>query len=149
MTPEPDSVLARAARELREAPEESGWVDISSAILSKVRATTRRTWPIDASFPTAPPGRAGDTLRVSDQVVRTAVLRSLRGVHGSQPTGVELYVDDHTCTGLSLSVVGVYGSELQMVGDELAQIAIGVVRDHLGVDLARSDIDVRVDDIEV
>lgn len=149
MTPGPDSILDRAARELRAAPEEPRWVDISSSIISKVRATTRRTWPVDAEFPTSPKERDEDSLRISDHVVRTAILRELKGVHGSQPTEVALYLDDHTCTGMSLAVVGAYGSDLQAVGDELARIAIGVVADVLGLPLTRDDIDVRVDDIDV
>lgn len=149
MTPDPDEILARAARELRDAPSEPRWVDISSSIISKVRATTRRTWPVDGTFPTSPPGREGDSLRISDHVVRTAILRELKGVHGSQPTEISLYLDDHTCTGMSLAVVGAYGSDLQLVGDELARIAIGVVADVLGLQLTRDDVDVRVDDIDV
>lgn len=148
MTPDPDSILDRAARELRDEPQEPRWVDISSSIISKVRATTRRTWPVDARFPAAS-GRDADTLRVSDHVVRTAILRALRGVHGSQPIEISLHLDDHSCTGLFVAVVGAYGSDLQAVGDELARIAIGVVDDILGVELARADIDVRVDDIDV
>ena len=137
MTPEPDGILERAARELREAPQEPRWVDISNTIISRVRATTRRTWPVDAAYPTAPPDRASDSLRVSDHVVRTAILRALSGVH------------EHVCTGLSVAVVGAYGEDLQAVGNELAAIAISVVHELLGVDLVRADIDVRVDDIEV
>lgn len=149
MTPEPDGILERAARELREAPEEPRWVDISNTIVSRVRATTRRTWPVDAAYPTAPPNRASDSLRVSDHVVRTAILRALSGVHDSQPTDIALYLDEHVCTGLSVAVVGAYGKDLQAVGNELAAIAISVVRELLGVDLVRADIDVRVDDIAV
>lgn len=149
MTPDPDSILARAAQELRDAPEEPRWVDISSAIISKVRTTTRRTWPVDAEFPTSAPGRDSDTLRISDHVVRTALLRALRGVYESQPTEISLYLDEHRCTGLSIAVVGAYGTELQVVGDELARIAIELVMDVLGVQLTRADIDVRVDDIDV
>lgn len=149
MTSDPDSILSRAARELKDAPEEPRWLDISSSIISRVRSTTRRSWPVDGQFPTAPPGRDSDTLRVSDLVVRTAILRSLQGVHGSQPTDISLYLDDHRCTGLSLTVVGAYGSDLQAVGDELATIALGVVEDWLGLALTRDDVDVRVDDIDV
>lgn len=82
-------------------------------------------------------------------MVRTAILRALRGVHGCQPTDISLYLDEHTCTGLSLAVVGVYGSDLQAVGNDLAAIALDVVDDVLGVRLTRDDVDVRVDDIEV
>ncbi|AYJ47687.1 hypothetical protein [Rhodococcus sp. P1Y] len=149
MTPDPDSILDRAARELREQPEEPRWLDISSNILSKVRSTTRRTWPVDARYPVARDGRDADTLRVSDHVARRAVLGALTGVHGCQPIDISLYLDEHVCTGLSISVVGVYGSDLQVVGNDLAGIAIGVLGEVLGISLTRDDVDVRVDDIEV
>ncbi|OZC57872.1 hypothetical protein CH267_08035 [Rhodococcus sp. 06-621-2] len=150
MTSEPDDwVLQRAARELREAPEEPRWFDISNSIISKVRATTRRTWPVDARFPTAPEGRESDTLRVSDHVVRTAVLRALSGVHGCQPTEIAVHTDEHKCTGVSLSVVGAYDSDLQAVGNDLARIAMSIVAEILGVSLTRDDVDVHVDDIEI
>ena len=149
MTPEDDPILQRAAQELRQAPEEPRWVDISSTIVSRVRATTRRTWPVDAVFPTSPAERVSDSLRISDHVVRTAILRGLSGVRGSQPVDISLYLDDHACTGLFIAVVGVYGSDLQAVGDELASIAAAVVRETLGVSIERTDIDVRVDDIDV
>lgn len=149
MTPDEDPILARAARELREAPDEPRWVDISNTILSRVRATTRRTWPVDATYPTSPPARESDSLRISDHVVRTALLRALSGVSGSQPTDISLYLDDHACTGLFIAVVGAYGSDLQAVGDELASIAVGVIHDVLGVSIERADIDVRIDDIDV
>lgn len=149
MTPDPDSILDRAARGLREEPEEPRWVDISSTIISRVRSTTRRTWPVDAVFATSPEGRSGDSLRVSDHVVRRAVLRALTGVHGCQPTDISLYLDDHVCTGVSIAVVGVYGSDLQAVGNDLARIAIDVIAETFGISLTRDDIEVRVDDIEV
>lgn len=149
MTPDPDWILDRAARELREQPEEPRWLDISSTIISRVRSTTRRTWPVEAVYPVVREGRSGDSLRVSDQVVRRAILGALTGIHGCQPIDISLYLDDHVCTGASIAVVGVYGSDLQAVGNDLAGIAIGVVSDVLGVALTRDDIDVSVDDIEV
>lgn len=144
---EPDSVLARAADELRDEPPEPRWVDISSSIISKVRGTARRTWPIDARYPDT--AADGDTLRVSDHVVRTTLRRALAGIGGAQPTDISLHVDEHRCTGVSITVTGVYGEDLQAVGEVLAYKAIDVVDDILGVGLARADVDVRVDDIEL
>jgi hypothetical protein len=150
MTPgEADPVLARAARSLQEAPVDARWVDISDSIVSKVRASTRRTWPIDAEYETRATdfARSGDTLRISDQVVRTAMRRALAGVHGAQPTAIDLYLDEHRCTGARVDIVGVYGDDLQAVGDELADIALAVLDDVLGAPLTRADIDVHVNDI--
>lgn len=145
---EPDSVAARAARELRDAPAEPNWVDISSSIISKVRNTTRRTWPIDAEYPAGSGASEQDGLRVSDHLVRTAVRRALAGVHGAQPTQIDLHIDDHRCIGLSLTVTGVYGQDLLAVGEELKIIAVGVVEHLLGVRLDPATIDVLFDDLE-
>lgn len=150
---EPDSVLARAATELRDAPQEPNWVDISASIITKVRNTTRRTWPIDSAFPAGSASstdgaRPQDTLRISDHIVKTTLRRALADVHGAQPTEIDLHLDDHACIGLFIAVIGVYGDDLQAAGDELATIAIDVVSDLLGTELDRGVVDVRVDDIE-
>lgn len=151
---EADSVLARAAGELRDEPGEPRWVEISTSIISKVRGTARRTWPIDAVYPLdtqsqdRPALDTADTLRVSDQVVRTTMRRALAGISGTQPTDISLHVDEHRCTGVSIAVTGLYGQDLQAVGEVLAYRAIEVIDDVLGVGLARADVDIRVDDIE-
>ena len=153
VTPEDlDPVLARAARSLQESSTDARWIDISSSIVSRVRATTRHTWPVEAEFATAAtePSRAADTLRVSDLIVRSAIRRALAGVHGAEPTKIDLYLDGYTCTGAHIDVVGVYGEDLQAVGDELAVITLGVLEEILGSPrnpLTRDDIDVRVQDI--
>lgn len=153
MTPDDlDPVLTRAARSLQESSTEARWIDISSSIVSRVRATTRHTWPVEAEFttPAADSLRATDTLRVSDLIVRSAIRRALVGVHGAEPTKIDLYLDGHTCTGAHIDVVGVYGEDLQAVGDELAAITLGVFEEILGSPkgpLTRDDIDVRVQDI--
>lgn len=148
----PDPVLARAARSLREQPADASWIDISDSIISKIRATTRRTWPVDAEYPTAATNseREADTLRVSDHVVRAAIRRALAGVHGAEPTAVDLYLDGHTCTGARIEVVGTYGEDLQAVGDALAAIAASTISELLGPGnaLARGQLDVHVHDID-
>lgn len=152
MTPShSDPVLARAARSLKDKPVDARWIDISDSIISRVRTTTRRTWPVSAEFPgtTEQSERTADTLRISDHVVRSAVRRALAGVHGAEPTAIDLYLDEHTCTGAYVDIVGVYGDDLQAVGDELAGIVLATLSDLLGPvrELTRADIDVHVHDI--
>ena len=146
-----DPVLARAARSLTEQPADTRWIDISDSIISKVRTSTRRTWPIDAEYPPAATQleRRADTLRISDHVVRTTVRRALAGVHGAEPTAIDLYLDEHTCTGVRIDIVGAYGEDLHAVGDALAAIALSALTDLLGRvhPLTRDDIDVHVHDI--
>lgn len=153
MTPgNPDPVLARAASSLKEVPVDPRWIDISDSILSKIRTTTRRTWPVEAEFATTATAseRQDDTLRVSDHVVRTTLRRALAGVHGAEPTAIDLYLDDHRCTGVHITVVGVYGDDLQAAGDHLAAIALDVLHSVLGPTtpaLSRADVDVHVQDV--
>jgi hypothetical protein len=147
-----DPVLDRAARSLKDQPVDARWIDISESIISKVRASARRSWPVDAEYTTATtkPERKADTLRISDRVVRTAIRRALAGVHGAEPTAVDLYLDDHTCVGARIDVVGTYGDDLQAIGDALADIALATLIDVLGPvrELTRADIDVHIHDIK-
>lgn len=123
-----------------------GWT--SASIITKVRNTTRRTWPIDSAFPSGSDSGPADSLRVSDHIVKTTLRRALADVHGAQPTEIDLDLDDHACIGLFVAVIGVYGDDLQAAGDELATIAIDTVSDLLGVTLGRDVVEIRVDDIE-
>lgn len=147
-----DPVLARAASSLRDQPVDAQWIDISESIIRRLRVTTRRTWPIDAEYPTTAtePDRSADTLRISDHVVRTAMRRALAGVRGAQPVAIDLYLDEHTCTGAFIDIVGLYGDDLQAVGDELAGIVLTTLAEVLGPvrHLTRDDIDVHVHDID-
>lgn len=145
---EPDPILARAAATLRAEPQEPNWVDISASIITRVRNTTRRTWPVEAVFPNSPDGRAEDSLRVSDHIVKTTLRSALADVRGTQPTDIDLLLDGHRCVGLVVAVTGVYGDDLQATGSELANIAVDVVSDLLGITLDRDVVEVRVTDIE-
>jgi hypothetical protein len=152
MTPDgADPVLTRAARSLKNQPVDARWIDISDSIISRVRLTTRRTWPVDAEYPTAAtqPERKADTLRISDHIVRSTVRRALAGVHGAEPTAIDLYLDEHVCTGARIDIIGVYGDDLQAAGDDLAAIALSTMNELLGPvrQLTRADIDVHVNDI--
>ncbi|KAA0024732.1 hypothetical protein [Antrihabitans cavernicola] len=142
-----DDAIARAVREIRSAPEESNWIDISSSIISKISKTGRRSWPIDATFTAGAPDRSDDTLRIGDRLVRTALRRAVDGVHRCEVTAVDLYLDDHTCTGASVTVTGIYGDDLRAVGAELARTAAGALDDILGPAAAGRTIDITIDDI--
>ena len=152
MTPrDTDPLLARAARSLKDQPVDARWIDISESIISKVRATTRRTWPIDSQFhtTTTQPERTADTLQVSDHVLRTVIRRALTGVQGAEVTAIDLYLDKHTCTGVRVDVIGAYGEDLQAVGDMLAAIVVTTLDDLLGpaADLTRAGVDIHVHDL--
>lgn len=96
--PQTDSTLRRAASVLRDAPVH-GWVDISAAALSRVRAVGVRTWPLDARYPDEGVVEGvdvdADTLRVSDVVVRIAVRSAVAEVAGTEPADISLYTEGH------------------------------------------------------
>lgn len=140
-----DDALARAVREIRSAPEESRWIDISSSIVSMLSETSRRSWPVDATFT----GDAGsdDTLRIGDRVVRTTLRTALDGVHHCEVSAVHLYLDGHICTGAAVTVTGVYGDDLQAAGTELADTAATALAELLGP--SSRAIDITIDDIHV
>jgi hypothetical protein len=139
-----DEVLDRAARELRDE-EQPSWLDLSSRILSSVRDTTRRSWPLDARYPTPD---AGDTLRVSDIVVRLAVLRGV-DIPGCSVSSVDLQIDGHTCTGVAIGLTAEYGFDIQELARTVARLAADSVNTALGTELTAGDVDVNVWDVSL
>ncbi|GGF94766.1 hypothetical protein GCM10007304_05790 [Rhodococcoides trifolii] len=139
-----DEVLDRAARELRDE-EQPSWLELSSRILTSVRDTTRRSWPLDAQFPTA---ENGDTLRVSDIVVRLEVVRGV-DIPGCSVTSVDLRIDGHACTGVSIGLTAEYGVDIQELARTVARLAADSVNTALGTTLTAGDVDVNVLDVSL
>ncbi|SNT40991.1 hypothetical protein [Rhodococcoides kyotonense] len=142
-----DALLARAARELMAHDPEPRWVDVSNSVLARVRATTRRTWPVDAAFPGESAVERPDTLRISDHIVRTTLRRALLGVHGAEPIAIDLQLDGHTCIGAAITVTGVYGTDLHAVGRELGDLAHSALTGLLGLPIADAAVTVHFEDI--
>jgi hypothetical protein len=157
MTPPPDAppprrspeetLSERAARELRATPTAPRWIDISTSIISSIRVATRNTWPIDANYPNGSAARAQDTLRISDQILKTALHRTLAGRHGTYPTKVDLEIDDHRCIGAHLIITGRYGDVLPTTGDDIARLAADTLTGMLGLQIPPASITVHFDDI--
>ncbi|MGU3436650.1 hypothetical protein ACNHUS_26985 [Actinomycetes bacterium M1A6_2h] len=137
-----DEVLNRAAQELRDE-EQPSWLELSSRILSSVRDTTRRSWPLDARFPT---DQRGDTLRVSDVVVRLEVVRGV-DIPGCSVSSVDLQIDGHTCTGASIDMTAEYGFDIQELARTVARLAAESIDRALGTELTAGDVDVNVVDV--
>ncbi len=145
--PQTDSTLRRAASVLRDAPVH-GWVDISAAALSRVRAVGVRTWPLDARFPDEGVNFDADTLRVSDVVVRIAVRSAVAEVAGTEPADISLYTEGHRCTGGLVTVIAAYGTDLQEAGDLVASRAAAALTDVLGLPYSADDIGVVIAEID-
>lgn len=142
------TVVERAARELRSQPTDPQWIDISSSIISSIRVATRRTWPLDAAYPAGSAARPGDTLQISDQVVKTAAHRALAGTNGAYTTKVDLDVDEHHCNGAHLTVTGIYGDVLPVTGEELARLTASTLTDLLGLPVEPAAVTVEFDDLD-
>ncbi|MBM7415436.1 MULTISPECIES: hypothetical protein [Nocardiaceae] len=145
--PQTDSTLRRAASVLRDAPVH-GWVDISAAALSRVRAVGVRTWPLDARFPDEGVNFDADTLRVSDVVVRIAVRSAVAEVAGTEPADISLYTEGHRCTGGLVTVIAAYDTDLQEAGDLVASRAAAALTDVLGLPYSADDIGVVIAEID-
>ena len=145
--PQTDSTLRRAASALRDAPVH-GWVDISAAALSRVRAVGVRTWPLDARFPDEGVNFDADTLRVSDVVVRIAVRSAVAEVAGTEPADISLYTEGHRCTGARVTVIAAYGTDLRKAGDLVAGRAAAALTDVLGLPYSADDIGVVIAEID-
>lgn len=145
---EPDDVLARAARELREEPE-AGWDDVAGSLLSAVRRTARRSVPVHAR-PLDADERAGHRLTVADTaLVRLAAL-AVSEVPGVAPARVRLDLDARECRGARVHLVARYGTDLDAASARVRQLVGAVLEDVLGPvpdgDPARV-VDVAVDDV--
>ena len=145
--------LARAARRLRDAPK-PGWTQISDAVLAKVRATSRRTTPVAASTSDlprtgeSPPG--GESTHISDQVIATHLNRAITAAHRCALVDVVLSLDGDAFLAATLYVVGAYGADLHVLGEQVRVTAGGVLTDLLGPHhppLTLEQVDVRVSDI--
>lgn len=150
LTPDPDrdDVLDRAARELREQPE-PGWFELTSRVTAAVSTTVRHGVPLRVSLGdiTDP---AEDVVHVSDRVVVDAVRRALADLDGCQPRRIHLRIDDDTCSGVSLDLLGGYGTELLALAERAREVTLAVLRDVLGPnhdDVTRDDIDVHISDL--
>lgn len=145
---EPDDVLARAVRELREEPE-SGWDDLAGSLLAAVRSTARRSVPVHAR-PVAPDEQEGHRLTVADAALVRLVALTLRQVPAVAPARVRLDLDGRDCRGARVHLVARYGTDLDATADLVRQLVGALLDDVLGPvrdgDPARV-VDVVVDDV--
>lgn len=152
MTPEPEdlspgsAMLDRSIRALREA-HDPGWDQASQRVLAAVRAATRRSWPVDATFP-VPNG--ADRLSISDQVVISTLRRALDSVESCAPSRISLLLDGHECTGATVSLVAAYGTDLRQAADEARRAVLAALEEVLGppaFEQRTASVDIAVDDV--
>ena len=150
LTPSSDrgDVLDRAARELREQPQ-PGWVELTSRVTAALSTAVRHGVPLRVSLEdiTDP---AEDVVHVSDRVVVDAVRRALADLDGCEPRRIDLRIHDDTCSGVTLDLLGGYGTDLLALAERAREVTLGVLRDVLGPNhdhVTRDDIDVHISDL--
>ncbi|MBY6362876.1 hypothetical protein [Rhodococcoides corynebacterioides] len=122
----------RAADAVRRRIDRSTrWIDVTDRAISRVRGVGVRAWPLDAVFPTA---AGADTLRITDVVVRTALVRTLIAA-GTEVVALELYTEGHRCCGTRVTVH-------RHVDERTAEVAATALSSILGEPSAAYDVDV-------
>lgn len=129
-TPDP---LERARRQLREDEEQPQWLDLSDAIMARVRGIS---WPAARILTVDAEGQDlrdehGSRTYVSGRVVRDALRRALTTAT-VEPRDIELDVEDDLLVHLDLELVATYAQDLQQVGVWARVEAVRVLAQHLG-----------------
>ncbi len=133
-SPEPEDVLRRAAEQLR-AEEQPGWVDISFAVLTRVWATTRHTWPVLldlTGLPVHARQRPHDSIHLADQVIVSAIRQALESDARYSPANIDLFLDRDQCTGGRVDVIAAYGQQLTSLAHQIRVTTGRVLTELLG-----------------
>lgn len=98
-------------------------------MLAKVRATSRRTTPVAASTSDLPrtgeSPREGASTHISDQVIATHLNRAITAAHPCALADVVLSLDGDEFLAATLNVVGAYGADLHVLGEQVQVTAGG------------------------
>lgn len=126
-------------RPLPSIPE-PGWDRIADAVISAVRATARRSRPIDLLDPGATrtdTGGDAPTVRhpfaVSDLAVRARVSQAVRSDDAVASSVVRAVVVGRRLTGIRVELSTWHGYEVRSLVRRIRTAAIGVVDDVIGV----------------
>lgn len=146
LTVEEEDLLARSARALA-AEDPEGFIDLSARVRSTVRATTRRSRPVHASFP----GPDGDDLLVVREWVLVGCLReAVTAIRGVTPTQVVVGLDEDRCTSVRVNVTATFGAVLADAAGTVREVVGTTLADVLGEDALPPGgvpVDVVIDDV--
>lgn len=146
LTTEEEDLLARSARLLAsEDPE--GFIDVSARVRSTVRATTRRSRPVHATFPSP---SDDDVLVVREWVLVGLVREAVDELVGVTPTRIAIGLDDDRCTSATVHVTATYGAVLADAASAVRAAVGRTLVDALGADALPAGgvpVDVTVDDV--
>lgn len=145
---QPHDPLERATRALRDA-REPGWIELSAAVMSRVKAVVTPaarilTSPGDAEQD-GPRNDDGSRTWVSARVLTAALRRTLRSQHYA-PSAIRLELDDDRLTAVNIDLVCAYDTDLQANGHEVRSRTRQVLNELLGPHQAGS-IEITVADV--
>lgn len=148
ITVEEEDLLARAARALAsEDPE--GFIDLSARVRSNVRATTRRSRPVHATFPS---GGDDDTLVVREWVLVGQLRERVTALLGVTPTQITVGLEADRCVSSTVHLTATYDAVLAQVADGVRGAVHDTLLTVLGADAIEADslpIDVVIDDVDL
>lgn len=134
--------LARAGRALQAEPE-TGWAGVSATVVAAVRATARRSWPVEADVHDLPSeaGRPGDRVLVSDHVLRAELSRAVGTAEACAVEDVVVRLDRRRLVGVDVVVVARYGLDLHALAGRVRAVVLGVLGELLGASVPRQVTD--------
>lgn len=146
LTVEEEDLLARSARALAtEDPE--GFIDLSARVRSTVRATTRRSRPVHATYPNT----SGDDVLVVREWVLVGCLReAVTGIRGVTPTQIVVGLDQDRCVSVRVNVTATFGAVLADAAETVREVVGSTLAEVLGDDALAPGgvpVDVVIDDV--
>lgn len=148
VTVEEEDLLDRSARALA-AEDPEGFIDLTARVRSTIRATTRRSRPVHATFPGSDTD-SPDTLVVREWVLVGQLREVVTGITGVTPTQIVVGLDADLCTSARVHVTATYGAVLADAAGMVRNVVETTLADTLGTDALPTDgvpVDVLIDDI--
>lgn len=133
MALEPSDPLERATSALRRDAERHQWLELSEAIMTRVRGIS---WPATRILAVDPDGQSerdaqGSRTFVSSQVVRDALRQALT-TGAVEPVSIDLKVEEDHLVHLDLDLVATYAQDLREVGAWARGEAARILTEQLG-----------------
>lgn len=148
VTVEEENLLARSARALA-AEDPEGFIDLNARVRSTVRATTRRSRPVHATFPHTDGGE-DDTLVVREWVLVGQLREVVTGIRGVTPTQIVVGLDADRCSSARVHITAIYGAVLADAAGVVRDIVGATLSEILGTDALPTGgvpVDVVIDDV--
>lgn len=144
-----EALLARSARLLASEDPEA-FIDVSARVRSTVRATTRRSRPVHATFPSPTPD--DDVLVVREWVLVGVLREAVSALVGVTPTQIRVGLEEDRCTSVAVHVTATYGAVLADAASAVRSTVARAVVDTLGADALPPEgvpVEVTIDDVIV